>query len=440
MNPLKLAYIGGGSAYAAGVVRSFAAAALRARDAFADGEIALMDLDAGNLETVSALGRRMVAAVGAPLRITATTDRARALDGATFVLTSFRPGGLQARALDERIPLDFGILGQETVGPGGFFFGLRSLQVMRDLSAERARLCPDAWLLNYTNPTNIIGEAVSRYTKLNVLALGDGGKHDAYHIAGLLGYRPDQVEFRGLGLNHATWSTRFLLDGQDGIALLREAAPRLLADESIIPKTKRMIRLALRYNRLPNEYMQYYYYPQETVAEARAAAAGHTRAEAIMAELPDIFAHYREQADQPEPHLTHQRGGGGFGDFAVEILRAILCDEGRAERLNVPTLGTLPGQPPERVAEVPCRLDRHGATPLAQGPLPTELHGLIAALADYQTLAATAGWEGDAHSATHALAVNPLCWHLDADQVDALYARLAQAHAQWLPARLLPAA
>jgi 6-phospho-beta-glucosidase len=438
MTTLKITYIGGGSGYAAGVIRSIAAAARRDPDAFADGEIALQDIDADNVAILGRLGARIAAAAGVSLRVTATTDRRRALDGATFVLTSFRAGGLKARAQDERIPLEFGVIGQETVGPGGFFFALRSLHVIRAMCAEMAEVCPEAWLLNYTNPTNIIGEAVSRYTRLKILALCDGGKHDAYHAARWLGYAPEQVEFRGLGLNHATWSTRFVVDGQDGVALLREAAPRLLAAGGLDAKERRMLRLALRYGRLPNEYLQYYYYPQETLAEARTAARGRTRAETIMAELPDIFAHYAEQAEQPEPRLTRERGGGGFGDFAVEVLRAILCDEGRVEMLNVPNRGTLPGQPPERVAEVPCLIDRHGATPLAQGPLPAEVHGLIAALADYQALAATAGWEGDAGQARRALAANPLCWPLDAEQIDALYARLAQTHAAWLPERLLP--
>ncbi len=438
MAHLKISYIGGGSGYAAGVIRSLVHAAQTYPDAFADGEIALMDIDAAHLDVLRALGTRMVELAGVPLRITATTDRRAALAAATFVLTSFRAGGLPARAADERIPLRHGVVGQETVGPGGFFFALRSLAVTQGICAEMAEVCPDAWLLNYTNPTNIIGEAVSRYTDLRVLALCDGGKHDAFHMAALLGYPPEAVEFWGLGLNHATWSTRFVVDGEDGIARLAAAAPVLLARPDLEPKHARMIRLALRYGRLPNEYLQYYYFPQETLAEARAAAQGHTRAEVIMDELPGIFDHYAEQAAEPTPHLTRARGGTGFGDFAVDVLRAILRDEGRVEMLNVPNAGTLPGQPPERVAEVPCLIDRHGATPLALGPLPTALHGLIAALADYQALAAAAGWEGDAACAVRALAANPLCWSLDPDQVNALYRDLAAAHAAWLPARLLP--
>src|SRR4051812_48719023 len=176
---MKIAYIGGGSAYAPGVVRSF----IGLPSIFAGSEIALMDIDADNVQLVKRLGDGMVRSSDADIRISATTDRREALMGADFVLTSFRAGGFKARALDERIPLSYGVIGQETVGPGGFFFALRNLRVVRDLCAEMEELCPGAWLMNYANPTNIIGEAVSRFSGVKVLALCDGGKHDAFHVA-----------------------------------------------------------------------------------------------------------------------------------------------------------------------------------------------------------------------------------------------------------------
>jgi 6-phospho-beta-glucosidase len=324
-----------------------------------------MDINAPNLELISRLGERMARAAGADLRITATTDRRSAIAGAQFVLTSFRAGGFQARALDERIPLRYGVIGQETVGPGGFFFALRNLRVMRELCAEMEELCPDAWLVNYANPTNIIGEAVSRFTKVKALALCDGGKHDAFQVAELLGHAPGEVEYLGLGLNHATWSTRFTIAGEDGVEMMMRAYSRVMEDPAVPNRLKRMFRLAKRYGRLPNEYLQYYYFQEETLAEARAAPK--TRAQVIMDELPDIFEHYREQAESPQPRLTHTRGGTGFGEFAVEVIAAVASDSGRVEMVNVPNRGAFAGLPYERVAEVPCRLDEAGATPLVQG-------------------------------------------------------------------------
>ena len=324
------------------------------------------------------------------------------------------------------------MIGQETVGPGGFFFALRNLRVVRQLCAEMEELCPQAWLMNYANPTNIVGEAVSRFSRVKVLALCDGGKHDAFHVADVLGYKASDVDFMGLGLNHATWSTRFTIAGNDAIEMMSEAHDRVLSDPNIDNGTRRMFRLARRYGRLPNAYMQYYYYPEETVREA--SEAKMTRAEVIMSQLPDIFAHYKEQAATGDPHLIHQRGGMGFGEFAVDVIAAVASNSGRVEMINIPNQGALPGLPPERVAELPCRLDSFGATPLAQGDLPGELRGLILALADYQALAAHAAWFADNRDeAVKALASNPLVWHLDADRIESLYNELAAAHREWLP-------
>ncbi len=429
---MKVAYIGGGSAYAPGVLRAF----ISAPEVFAGAEIALVDIDKPNLDVVKRLGEKIAQAAHVDLRITATTARRAALESADFVLTSFRAGGFHARAIDERIPLKYGVIGQETVGPGGFFFALRSLYVMRELCAEIEKICPEAWLINYANPTNIIGEAVSRFSNVKVLALCDGGKHDAFHVAEQLGHSATETEFMAYGLNHATWSTRFTIAGTDGVELMAREHSRVINDPHVPGKVKRMFRLAMRYGRLPNEYMQYYYFPEETLSEAR--AANITRAEVIMAELPRIFAHYREQAERQAPTLTLQRGGSGFGEFAVDVITAVACDSGRVEMLNVPNRGVLPNLPTERVAEVPCRIDRCGATPLAQGEIPGELRGLISALAEYQALAAEAGWFGDnREAAVKALAANPLLWKLDADRVEAMYGEMAHAHREWLHEGLL---
>lgn len=429
---MKIAYIGGGSAYAPGVVRSF----IGLPSVFEGSEVALMDIAADNVQLVKRLGDGMARSANADIRITATTDRREALIGADFVLTSFRAGGFKARAMDEKIPLKYGVIGQETVGPGGFFFALRNLRVVRELCAEMEELCPNAWLMNYANPTNIIGEAVSRFSRVRVLALCDGGKHDAFHVAEILGYKSSDVEFMAFGLNHATWSTRFTIAGKDGVEMMNEAYDRVLADPEIENKTKRMFRLARRYDSLPNEYMQYYYYPEETVREA--SEAKMTRAEVIMSQLPDIFAHYEEQAATGDPHLTRQRGGTGFGEFAVDVIAAVASNSGRMEMINVPNRGALPGLPLERVAEVPCILGNTGATPLAQGEVPGEVRGLILALADYQALAAHAAWFGESREeAVKALASNPLVWKLDADRIEDLYQEMANAHREWLPDALV---
>lgn len=429
MAAVKIALIGGGSAYSA----SFLQALIARPQSFQGSQLTLMDVDAEHVALLGCLGRKMARAAGMDLRIEATTDRRAALADAQVVLTSFRVGGLQARAADERIPLRYGIIGQETVGPGGFFFALRTLPVIRALAGELVQAAPDAWWVNYTNPTSIVTEAVSRFTDARIIGICDQAAHDAREALRLAGLPHEGLEFWSAGLNHANWSTRFRLGGRDVMPQLVEAAPRLAHGPDVPPTWRRVFRLVAQYGRLPSSYLPYYYFPEETVAEARASPT--TRAQDLLRELPGIFAHYREQAEAPVPHLTHLRGSGAFGDLAVEVIDALANDTGAVYMVNVPGRGALPGFPPGRVVEVPCRVDAWGATPLVQPPLPPGTEGLIQALAEYQALAAEAGWRGTRREAVMALAANPLVRSLPT--AEALYDDMARAHQAHLPDRLL---
>ena len=398
----KIAIIGGGSAYAPGLIHAF----IQEAAAFQGAELALMDLAAEQLETVAALARKMAAAAGADLTISATTDRRAAVDGADYVLTTFRQGGFAARHLDEAIPLKHGVIGQETIGPGGFFFAMRTLPVIRGLLAEMEELAPRAVLVNYSNPTQIVAEAVAHFSRVPCISICDQSRDDQKTILHALG-RPDaHVVLESIGLNHATWSTRFEIDGEDGVAVMTQALDAVLAREDVSARTKRQFRLAAEYGRLPNSYMQYYYFRDETVAEAQAAP--QTRAQAIMDAIPGYYAHFQEQLAAETPRLTHVRGGSLFGDMAVEVLRGLVQQDGSIHTLNVPNRGALPDFAPDRVVEVPARLERRGATPLVQNPLPSAVTGLLKMLADYQWLAAEAIWQGDRPALDRALAANPL--------------------------------
>jgi 6-phospho-beta-glucosidase len=429
---VKIAYIGGGSAYAPGVIRAI----IEHKTIFAGSELVLADLEAGNLDVVRRLGEQMVRAASADIGITATTERDTALQGADFVLASFRAGGSASHLSDERIPLKYGVIGEETVGPGGFFLALRNLAVAKQLCAEIERVCPNAWLIIESGPVNIIGEAVSHFTRVRSLALSDDSRRDAYRVAGWMGYPREEVEYLGLGLNHATWSIRFTIAGMDGVQTMEHAHNRLLANPKVPNKVKRMFRLAARFGRLPSEYMQYYYFPEETLQECLETPV--TRAEEIAAELSYLFMHYREQTESAHPRLAETRGGSGFGEFAGEVIAAMTTDSGQIAMVNVPNRGTVRGLPPERVTEVPCWLTSQGAAPLALGDLPGELWHLIRNLATYQATTAEVGWKAESRNAAlRALATNPLVWQLSTEQLEAMYDELAQAHKEWLPPGLL---
>ena len=397
---MKIAIIGGGSAYAPGLLQAFAADA----DAFPGAELALMDIAADELAVVHRLGTRLLE--GSALRLSATTERLRALDGADFVLTTFRQRDLRARHLDERVPLEFGLVGQETIGPGGFFFAMRTLPVMRVICSELELCAPHATIVNYTNPTQIVAEAVTRSTPLRCVSVCDQSDDDRVHLAAALGVSPTAIELEAVGLNHATWSTHCTIEGVDGVARLTQECDDLLASDHVSPRVKRQVTLTRAYGRLPNSYLQYYYEREATLAEARAAP--RTRAEAITDQLPGLYRHFAEQAVAPAPRLRAGRGGSVFGDFAVRVLRALATGERTRLTLNVRNGDTLPDFDPERVVEVPCDLHEGRIAPAPQRRFPRDTVGLLRMLADYQAAAADAIWEADHHAMERALAANPL--------------------------------
>jgi 6-phospho-beta-glucosidase len=198
-----------------------------------------------------------------------------------------------------------------------------------------------------------------------------------------------------------------------------------------------MFRLAQHYGRIPNRYMQYYYFHEDMLDEA--VSSPKCRAEEIMDELPDYLDHYREESEKAVPNLVKMRGGSkAFGDFAVEVMHAIATDSNHVFILNVPNRGAVPGFEADRVVEVPCLVNRHGAQPLAQQPLPDEVSGLIQALGYYQALAAGVAWDGDRKSAILALACNPLVRSIEI--AEKLFDEMAAAHRQHLPGWCVPGA
>lgn len=426
---LKIAIIGGGSAYAPGLINAFIGQAA----VFGEAELALMDIAAEELELVQRLGAKMAACAGVGLRVMGTTDQREAVAGADYVLTTFRQGGFEARHHDERVPLEFGVLGQETIGPGGFFFAMRTLPVIRRLVADMQELAPGAVLVNYTNPTQIVAEAVTHFSGVPAISICDQSSDDQRSILRILGLQPERVEFESIGLNHATWSTRFVVDGEDGVELMNRRCDEVLARPDVTNRTKRQFLLTREYGRVPNSYLPYYYFREAAVTEARAQPK--TRAQVILAEVPGYYQHFREQLAADVPKVTGGRGGSVFGDMAVEVLAGLVLQDRRIATLNVPNRTAMPDFAPDRVVEVPARLERAGATPLVQERLPSEMMGLLHMLAEYQWLAADAIWNGDRRALTRALAANPLV--VSFELADRLLDAIIPLHRPYLESHLL---
>jgi 6-phospho-beta-glucosidase len=378
----------------------------------------------------------MVRARGLDIRVTATTDRRAALTDSDAVLTSFRPGGFEARYLDESIPLRHGIIGQETQGPGGFFMALRTVHVMRAIVEEMREVSPHAYLFNYTNPVNIVSEAVTHHSDVPIVSLCEGPIIFPRGIARAAGLDPDRLKAVMIGLNHASWTVRHLYDGEDVMPLIEAAYESMRDDPTARRERVRMLGLAATMGAIPADYFKYYYYTEELLAELQ--AKGTTRAQDIMASAPDYWSHYEQQAaaDNPQLDPQHSRGGIHELELAFDVMDAMFNDRGELWPVNVTNNGAIPQLPADRVVEVRGFVDRNGIVPLLDGTLPGHLLGLVEELSEYQALAAEVAWHGTPREGVRALTSNPLV--RDAEKAEALYAEMAHALKPYLPDRLIP--
>jgi 6-phospho-beta-glucosidase len=428
---IKIAYVGGGSTRAPGTMASLIAQGGN----FSGSEIVLIDLDEERLALVQILAEKMARCQDVDLKFSGTTERRDGLTDCDVVLTSYRPGGFEARTLDERIPLRHGFIGQETQGPGGFFMSLRSIAIMQQIVADVEAVAPKAMILNYTNPVNIVAQAVTQNTAVPYVSLCEGPLYYPAELAVAVGLDPDKLDVRSIGLNHASWSVRQLYDGQELMPLLADRWERARDDATVKASTRRMLQIALATGYVPSEYMMYYYFTDDILAELQAKPT--SRAQDILASVPDYWSHYREQAASDCPALEPHRSRGGINELelAIDVMSAIFNNRREILPVNVPNRGAIPDFPDEVVVETLGVVDGAGITPLALGPLPRPAAGLVKELAEYQVLAADAAWQGSRRDAILALLANPLCRSLS--RVEALYDEMAAAHRAYLPARLL---
>ena len=374
---------------------------------------------------------------GLDLTITATTDRRAGLADCDAVLTSFRPGGFEARYLDESIPLKHGVIGQETQGPGGFFMALRSIHVMQGIVADMEAVCPRARLFNYTNPINIVSEAMTHHTAIPTVSLCEG---PIIFPRGLAARRRPRPRQGGRGDDRA--QSRLLdacataTTAQDMIPLVRDAYARKRDDPDGRPSTTCACwNWPARWAALPPRTSS------TTTSRTRcwpSCRPSRPRARRTSwPSVPDYWAHYREQAESDVPELDPQRSRGGIHELelAIDVMDAIYNDRKEVWPVNVPNHGAIADFPDDLVVEVPGYVDSNGVAPLAQGHLPRQVVGLVKMLGEYQALAAEAGWSGTRREAIQALASNPLVFSLH--KAEAIYDEMAAAHKDYLPARLL---
>jgi len=399
---IKIAVIGGGSTYTPELVEGIG---LR-RDELPVDELVLHDIDEERLAVVGGLAERILRHVGFSGRCVRTTDRERAVDGASFVLVQLRVGGMAARLRDEQIPLRHGCIGQETTGPGGFAKALRTIPVVLQIAEDTARLGADgAWLLDFTNPAGVVTQALldDGHRAIGLCNVPIGFQND---FAGRLGVARERVQLEHVGLNHLSWVRKVLVDGADRLPELIDRHADELAAKVELPVE--MIRLL---RAIPSYYLRYYYQTSRVLEELSTA---QPRAAEVMAIERGLLEMYRDPELHVKPKLLEQRGGALYSEAAAMLMASLFTDRGDVQVVNARNGGALPGLGVDDVIEAPCRVAGAGVGPLPLAPLAPEMLGLVQHAKAYERLTVRAAVSGDRGTALKALLANPLVRDYDA--------------------------
>ncbi len=427
---LKVAVIGGGSTYTPELIKGF----IDRQQSLPLDELWLMDTDAARLDVVGGFAKRIVEAAGAPFKLVFSTNQREAVSEASYVTTQLRVGQMPARVQDEYLGRRHGLIGQETTGVGGMAKALRTIPVVLGIAKDMREIArPGALLVNFTNPSGLVTEALARYAP-EVTAVGVCNVAITTKMGILEGLEkvsgekidPSRAELKTLGLNHLSWHSGFSLDGEDiweqvfaGFLdeLRREEEPEW--DVSTIESLHMM----------PNYYLQYFYYTDKKLVEQQKWPP--SRGEEVIEIEKNLLREYADPSLKEPPEDLMKRGGAYYSTVATQLLDAHYNDLGETHVCNVRHQGQVKGWDPEWVLEMPCRVDKNGVHPLPMDPLPPVCAGLIAQVKSYEILTAQAAVLGDRNAAYQALLAHPL--GPKADKVDAVLDDLLKTNRNYLP-------
>jgi len=421
----KFTIIGGGSAYVPGLMMAL----IRKSRRLHLDEIRLYDTDTRRLGIVTRLCSRLADANKAGFSVKAAEDINEAVNGTDAVLNNARPGGFECRKIDEALPLEFSIPGQETVGPGGFFFALRSVPQALDLARAVKEHAPGAVFLNYTNPTNIVTQALRDQGFSKVIGLCDQSEEDLATLGSALGIDHDHVRFDCSGLNHATWYTGVRFNGHTPGEIPEDLAPPGDIDDEHKIRFALSRELAGKYpGYWPNSYIPYYIVPKYFTNFFR---KNGTRTDAILDHLDDYYEHFKKESEKDIPDLQIYRGSSGFGDLAVRVLSSLSDASPSRLVVNMPNLACTSIFDPETVIECIADISTEGINQHPAPYPPGDFNDFMEQLESYQRMTAEAAVNGDAGAAAAALALNPLV--ADRDTAKAMLQRAQQEYGGRIP-------
>ena len=406
--PIKIVTIGGGSSYTPELMEGF----IKRYDELPIREIWLVDVEAGRekLEIVGAMAQRMWDASPYDVKVHLTLDRREALPGADFVTTQFRVGLLNARIKDERIPFSYGMLGQETNGAGGMFKAFRTIPVILGIVEDMKELCPDAWLINFTNPAGMVTEAVIKH----------GGWKKCIGLCnvpvGALMSEPKMfgVEERDMvhefaGINHFHWHRVFNNKGEN---VTDQIIDKMFSEDAGIPANIHAINFSKdqlkQMQLIPCGYHRYYYLEEEMLAHGLEEYNGvGTRAQQVKVTEGELFELYKDPNLNYKPEQLTKRGGTHYSDAACEVINSIYNDKRTHMVVSTENKGAIPDLAPDSIIEVSSIITAKGPQPIAFGPLNSPEKGWLQVMKAMEETVIQAAITGDYGLALQAFIINP---------------------------------
>lgn len=409
MKNLKIAVIGGGSSYTPEIIEGF----IKNYHELPVKDLYLVDIEEGKekLEIVGALAKRMIQKANVPINLHLTLDRREAIADADFVTTQIRVGMLDARARDERIPLRYGCIGQETTGAGGFAKALRTIPVILGICKDIEELAPNAFLLNFTNPAGIVTEAVIKHSKVRTIGLCNLPIGMRMSIAKLLNVDVSSVDIEMVGINHLNWTTKVKVNKEDRT---QEVLNKFAVEKNLtvknIPDFGWDSDFLQSLGMIPCSYHRYYYMSDKMLDEQQnSLELKGTRADVVKKVEKDLFELYKDPFLDIKPPQLEERGGAYYSEAAVNLIRSIYNNKKDIQTVNIKNNGVIPDLPNDASVEVNCVIDSEGAHPIQISiKLPAKIRGMLQVVKAYEELTIEAAVHGNYGAALQALTIHPL--------------------------------
>jgi 6-phospho-beta-glucosidase len=410
-------------------------------------ELSLWDTDSQRLQVMGKVAQAMGKRCGFRARLQIFSDPQAALEGADYVITSIRVGGIDARVKDETIALAHGIVGQETVGAGGFACAMRNLAAMLDYAKLIERVAPRATVINFTNPVGIISQGLLNHSRINLLGVCDTPLETYEAIAHALDRNPFDLQFGYFGLNHLGW-VRSIRDNSGN-----ELLPKVLSSVETIQKCYRHglfpAEFIQKLGLLPTEYLYFYYFPH--MAYKNTEKSGQSRGQAIAtmnvrlfqklaqateSQLVDIYEDYLRERNASYFSIEATAGKqrrenqelysefSGYERIALLVLQALDSQKPSLIPLTVRNGDALQDLDSNDAVELPCEVSSAGVKVLPVGRVPESVRSLLLQVKEYERLTVRAATEHSRDAALAALVKNPLVAQPEiAEQVLAEYIR-----------------